>query len=192
MSSGVMTLKEIIDRMDAGRRMTTTLLQRCDIGLDPTSAVKELAPTLSPIAVQVDRRPYCPRCRPGSGSTGPGPDPRPGAAGPRPLPSRRDPEVHCGPLWGLRRGGRAHRARQDLQGPRGPADALPAVEARRRPDHPQAPPGWCGRSGHRDPVRGVVDYGSAHLHWPDLAVPRRSRVADDRLTPTAPDEEPTL
>jgi hypothetical protein len=56
MSSGVMTLKEIIDRMDAGRRMTTTLLQRCDIGLDPTSAVKELAPTLSPIAVEAARR----------------------------------------------------------------------------------------------------------------------------------------
>src|SRR5712664_4059648 len=42
--------------MDAGRRMTTTLLQRCDIGLDPTSVVKELAPTLSPIAVEAARR----------------------------------------------------------------------------------------------------------------------------------------
>jgi hypothetical protein len=51
-----MTPKEIIDRMDAGRRMTTTLLQRCDVGLDPGDCIRELVPTLSPIAVEAARR----------------------------------------------------------------------------------------------------------------------------------------
>ena len=48
--------RQVIDRMDAGRRMTTTLLQRCDIGLDPATVIRELAPNLSEVAVEAARR----------------------------------------------------------------------------------------------------------------------------------------
>jgi hypothetical protein len=51
-----MTPKEITDRMDTGRILTTTLLQRCDVGLDPGDCIRELVPTLSPIGVEAARR----------------------------------------------------------------------------------------------------------------------------------------
>jgi hypothetical protein len=45
-------IRQWMNRMDAGRRMATTLLQRTDLGLDPAAVVQELVPTLSPIAVE--------------------------------------------------------------------------------------------------------------------------------------------
>jgi hypothetical protein len=51
-----MTPKELIDRMDAGRLMTTTLLQRCDVGVPVEVALRELAPTLSPAVVDAARK----------------------------------------------------------------------------------------------------------------------------------------
>jgi hypothetical protein len=51
-----MTTKEIIDRIDTGRILTSTLLQRCDLGLDPSAVIRELVPTLSPTAVEAARR----------------------------------------------------------------------------------------------------------------------------------------
>jgi hypothetical protein len=51
-----MTPREMVDRIDVGRLLTTTLLQRCDVGLDPVTVIREVAPTLSPIAVEAARR----------------------------------------------------------------------------------------------------------------------------------------
>jgi hypothetical protein len=51
-----MTPKEIIDRTDAGRRLVTVILQRCDVGLDPATVIRELAPNLSEVAVDAARR----------------------------------------------------------------------------------------------------------------------------------------
>jgi hypothetical protein len=42
--------------MDAGRRMATTLLQRCDVGVPVEVAIRELAPTLSPAAADAARK----------------------------------------------------------------------------------------------------------------------------------------
>ena len=44
--------RQVIDRMDAGRRAATLVLQRLDLGLDPAAIVRDLAPSLSPLAVQ--------------------------------------------------------------------------------------------------------------------------------------------
>jgi len=51
-----MTPREMVDRIDAGRRMTTTILQRCDLGLDPAATIRELAPNLSEVAVDAARK----------------------------------------------------------------------------------------------------------------------------------------
>ncbi len=51
-----MTPKEIIDRTDAGRRLVTVILQRCDVGLDPATVIRELAPNLPEVAVDAARR----------------------------------------------------------------------------------------------------------------------------------------
>jgi hypothetical protein len=48
--------RQVIDRMDVGRRMATTLLQRCDVGIPVEVAIRELAPTLSPAAVDAARK----------------------------------------------------------------------------------------------------------------------------------------
>lgn len=48
--------RQVIDRMDVGRRMATTLLQRCDVGIPVEVAIRELAPTLSPAAVDATRK----------------------------------------------------------------------------------------------------------------------------------------
>jgi hypothetical protein len=48
--------RDVIERMDAGRRATTLVLQRLDVGLDPVAVIREVSPTLSPIAVEVARR----------------------------------------------------------------------------------------------------------------------------------------
>lgn len=44
--------RQVIDRMDVGRRAATLVLQRLDLGLDPVAVVREVAPTLSPLAVE--------------------------------------------------------------------------------------------------------------------------------------------
>jgi hypothetical protein len=48
--------RQVIDQMDAGRRMTTTLLQRCDVGVPVEVALRELAPSLSPAAADAARK----------------------------------------------------------------------------------------------------------------------------------------
>jgi hypothetical protein len=51
-----MTPRDVIEQMDAGRRATTLVLQRLDVGLDPVAVIREVSPTLSPIAVEAARR----------------------------------------------------------------------------------------------------------------------------------------
>ena len=51
-----MTPREMVDRIDAGRLLTTTILQRCDLGLDPAATIRELAPNLSEVAVDTARK----------------------------------------------------------------------------------------------------------------------------------------
>jgi hypothetical protein len=46
-----MNVRESIDKIDAGRRAATLVLQRLDLGLDPVAVVRDVAPTLSPLAV---------------------------------------------------------------------------------------------------------------------------------------------
>jgi hypothetical protein len=47
-----MNVRESIDKIDAGRRAATLVLQRLDLGLDPVAVVREAAPTLSALAVE--------------------------------------------------------------------------------------------------------------------------------------------
>jgi len=49
-------IRQVLDRMDAGRRAATTLLQQCDVGIPAEVAIRELAPGLSPQAVDSARR----------------------------------------------------------------------------------------------------------------------------------------
>jgi hypothetical protein len=51
-----MTPRDVIEQMDAGRRATTLVLQRLDVGLDPVAVIREVSPTLSPVAVDAARR----------------------------------------------------------------------------------------------------------------------------------------
>jgi hypothetical protein len=46
----------MVNLIDAGRRMATTLLQQCDVGVPAEVAIRELAPTLSPAAVDAARK----------------------------------------------------------------------------------------------------------------------------------------
>jgi hypothetical protein len=47
-----MNVRKSIDKIDAGRRAATLVLQRLDLGLDPVAVVRDVAPTLSPLAVE--------------------------------------------------------------------------------------------------------------------------------------------
>ena len=48
--------QSVVNQIDAGRRAATLVLQRLDLGLDPAAVVRELLPTLSPIAVEAASR----------------------------------------------------------------------------------------------------------------------------------------
>jgi len=49
-------IRQLMDRMDSGRRAATRLITLIDLGLDPFKVIHEVAPGLSPAAVDAARK----------------------------------------------------------------------------------------------------------------------------------------
>jgi hypothetical protein len=49
-------IRQLMDRMDSGRRAASRLITLSDLGLDPVKIIHEVAPGLSPVAVDAARR----------------------------------------------------------------------------------------------------------------------------------------
>jgi len=49
-------IRQLMDRMDSGRRAASRLITLIDLGLDPVKIIHEVAPGLSPVAVDAARK----------------------------------------------------------------------------------------------------------------------------------------
>jgi hypothetical protein len=49
-------IRKTVDRMDAGRRDATKLLQQIDVGIDPIAAILDIRPGLSKVSVDAARQ----------------------------------------------------------------------------------------------------------------------------------------